>query len=116
MGSRGLGFRDSSQDVMGVIDRIPERAKDLLVKLLSVQNPQGNAMHQFNPLSMEASNGDAHEMPDRPQYYGDDHLWIVFAVITYLKETGDMEFLIRWYLFTKVKKTRFRKAVRFWII
>lgn len=104
MGSRGLGFRDSSQDVMGVIDRIPERSKELLVKLLSVQNPQGNAMHQFNPLSMEASNGDAHEMPDRPQYYGDDHLWIVYAVVTYLKETGDMEFLNQIVPFYKGKK------------
>jgi cellobiose phosphorylase len=50
-------------------------------------------MHQFNPLSMEATNGDAHEMPDRPQYYGDDHLWIVLAVTAYIKETGDMAFL-----------------------
>jgi cellobiose phosphorylase len=104
MGTRGLGFRDSSQDVMGVIDRIPERSKDLLVKLLSVQMAAGNAMHQFNPLSMEATNGDAHEMPDRPQYYGDDHLWIVYAVITYLKETGDMKFLEMEVPFYKGKK------------
>ncbi|MFP4164138.1 MAG: GH36-type glycosyl hydrolase domain-containing protein [Chitinispirillaceae bacterium] len=93
LGTRGLGFRDSSQDVMGVVSHIPEKAKELITKLLSVQNSDGSAMHQFNPLSMEASNGDAHEMPDRPQYYGDDHLWIVLAVSTYLKETGDMDFL-----------------------
>lgn len=93
MGTRGLGFRDSSQDVMGVVDRMPQEAKKLIVKLLSVQNQNGSAMHQFNPLSMEATNGDAHEMPDRPQYYGDDHLWIVLAVTAYLKETGDMAFL-----------------------
>jgi cellobiose phosphorylase len=93
MGSRGLGFRDSSQDVMGVVDRMPDEAKKLIVKLLSVQKSDGSAMHQFNPMSMEATNGDAHEMPDRPQFYGDDHLWIVLAVIAYLKETGDMSFL-----------------------
>ncbi len=93
MGTRGLGFRDSSQDVMGVVDRMPQEAKKLIVKLLSVQNQNGSAMHQFNPLSMEATNGDAHEMPDRPQFYGDDHLWIVLAVTAYLKETGDMAFL-----------------------
>jgi len=93
LGTRGLGFRDSSQDVMGVVDRIPEGARELIVKLLSVQRREGNAMHQFNPLSMEASIGDAHEMPDRPQYYGDDHLWIILAVTAYLKETGDMAFL-----------------------
>src|SRR5512133_605634 len=93
MGTRGLGFRDSSQDVMGVVGHIPDESKKLMVKLLSVQLPEGNAMHQFNPLSMEATIGDAHEMPDRPQYYGDDHLWIVLAVIAYVKETGDIAFL-----------------------
>jgi len=93
MGTRGLGFRDSSQDVMGVAGHIPEESKKLIIKLLSVQLPEGNAMHQFNPLTMEATVGDAHEMPDRPQYYGDDHLWIVLAVITYVKETGDFAFL-----------------------
>ncbi|MDG5815282.1 hypothetical protein QA601_09345 [Chitinispirillales bacterium ANBcel5] len=93
LGTRGLGFRDSSQDIMGVVDHMPEKAKELIVKLLSVQNKNGSAMHQFNPMSMEATNGDAHEMPDRPQYYGDDHLWIVLAVTAYVKETGDMDFL-----------------------
>ena len=93
LGTRGLGFRDSSQDVMGMVDRIPEEGKQLLLKLLSVQKANGSAMHQFNPLSMEASIGDAHEMADRPQYYGDDHLWIVLAVISYVKESGNLDFL-----------------------
>ncbi|HLV32680.1 MAG TPA: hypothetical protein VKY57_14005 [Chitinispirillaceae bacterium] len=93
LGTRGLGFRDSSQDVMGIVDRVPEEGRELIEKLLSVQKRDGSAMHQFNPLSMEAKNGDAHEMSDRPQYYGDDHLWIVLAVTAYLKETGNMTFL-----------------------
>jgi len=93
MGTRGLGFRDSSQDVMGVVAHMPKKAKELIVKLLSVQKSNGSAMHQFNPMSMEATNGDAHEMPDRPQYYGDDHLWIALAVSAYIKETGDTAFL-----------------------
>lgn len=93
LGTRGLGFRDSSQDVMGIVDHMPQEGKVLIEKLLSVQSKNGSAMHQFNPLSMEANNGDAHEMPNRPQYYGDDHLWIVLAVTAYLKETGDMAFL-----------------------
>jgi cellobiose phosphorylase len=93
MGTRGLGFRDSSQDVMGVVSHMPEMSRELIVKLLSVQNADGSAMHQFNPMSMEATNGDAHEMPDRPQYYGDDHLWIVLAVSAYIKETGEALFL-----------------------
>jgi len=93
IGIRGIGFRDSSQDVMGVIDRIPEDSKELLRQLMMVQRKNGSAMHSFNPLTMEGSNGEAEGWPDRPQYYGDDHLWIVLAVTAYLKETGDMEFL-----------------------
>ncbi|MBN2035542.1 MAG: hypothetical protein JW768_02250 [Chitinispirillaceae bacterium] len=93
LGTRGLGFRDSSQDVMGVAGHMPGEAKGLLRKLLSMQRCNGSAMHQFNPLSMEASMGDAHELPDRPRYYGDDHLWIVLAVTAYVKESGDLAFL-----------------------
>ena len=92
-GGRGMGFRDSSQDTMAVMGHMPEGAKDLLRKLLSVQLPEGKAMHQFFASTMEASMGDARENPDRPQYYGDDHLWIVLAVAAYVKETGDQAFL-----------------------
>lgn len=93
LGARGLGFRDSSQDVMGVLSQIPGEAKDLMKKLLSVQKADGSAMHQFYPLTMEANEGDSREEEDRPKYYGDDHLWIVMAVCEYLKETGDYDFL-----------------------
>ena len=93
LGDRGLGFRDSSQDCMGILPNKPEEARELMVKLLSTQNPGGNAMHQFNPLTMEGSVGDSHEMADRPKYYGDDHLWIVLTTCYYLKETGDTAFL-----------------------
>jgi cellobiose phosphorylase len=92
LGSRGLGFRDSSQDVMGVLASEPQEAKKLLQKLLSVQNENGSAMHQFYPLSMVADEGDSKE-EDSHKYYGDDHLWIILAVSEYLKETGDYDFL-----------------------
>src|SRR5205814_1196780 len=46
-GGRGIGFRDSSQDVMGVVASMPGEARELLEKLLSVQKPDGSAMHQF---------------------------------------------------------------------
>lgn len=93
LGGRGLGFRDSSQDVLGVMAHIPGEARELIEKLLSVQKRDGSAMHQFYPLTMEASEGDSRERTDRPKYYGDDHLWSVLAVCTYLKETGDTAFL-----------------------
>ncbi|MBI5029911.1 MAG: glycosyl transferase [Chloroflexi bacterium] len=92
-GSRGIGFRDSSQDVLAVIAAMPNEAKELVRQLLSVQKPNGSAMHQFNPLTMIASEGDSLEREDRPHYYSDDHLWIVLAVCAYLKETGDWKFL-----------------------
>jgi cellobiose phosphorylase len=92
-GGRGIGFRDSSQDVMGVLASMPGEAKELLEKLLSVQKVDGSAMHQFYASTMLANEGDSREHPDRPDYYGDDQLWIVLAVCAYLKETGDLAFL-----------------------
>ncbi len=92
-GGRGIGFRDSSQDVMGVLQNIPEEGRELMEKLLQVQRRDGSAMHQFYASTMEASAGDAREREDRPQYYGDDHLWAVLAVCAYLAETGNMAFL-----------------------
>ena len=92
LGARGLGFRDSSQDVMGVLASAPREAQALMRKLLSVQLPNGSAMHQFFPLTMEANEGDSREEGDK-QWYGDDHLWIVLAVCAYVKETGDLAFL-----------------------
>jgi len=92
-GARGIGFRDSSQDVMGILANMPEEGKALIRQLLHAQKRNGSAMHQFNPLTMEATMGDAREREDLPQYYSDDHLWIILAVCAYLKETGDLAFL-----------------------
>jgi cellobiose phosphorylase len=92
LGARGLGFRDSSQDVMGALMSAPDDCKSLLEKLLSIQRTDGSAMHQFFPLTMEANEGDAREEGDK-LVYGDDHLWVVLAVCAYLKETGDYDFL-----------------------
>jgi cellobiose phosphorylase len=92
-GARGIGFRDSSQDVMGILVNAPQEGKELIRRLLHTQKLNGAAMHQFNPLTMEATPGDARENQDAPQYYSDDALWIVLAVTSYLKETGDLAFL-----------------------
>jgi cellobiose phosphorylase len=92
-GARGIGFRDSSQDTLGVITHMPEEAREFIERLLSVQNVDGSAMHQFFPSTMEANAGDSREEEDRPDYYGDDHLWIVYAVTQYVKETGNAAFL-----------------------
>ncbi len=93
LGARGIGFRDSSQDVMGVLVSAPQEGKALIHKLLQVQKRDGSAMHQFNPLTMVANEGHSREVEGSPGYYSDDHLWIVLAVTAYLKETGDFAFL-----------------------
>jgi cellobiose phosphorylase len=93
LGSRGIGMRDSSQDVMAVIASVPQEAGEFIRTLLSFQKRDGSGVHQFNPLTLEGSAGDSLEMEDRPHYYSDDHLWCLLAVAAYLKETGDLAFL-----------------------
>jgi len=115
LGARGIGFRDSSQDVMGVLSNMPDEARELIEKLLKVQLRNGSAMHQFNPVSMIANRGDSAEMEDRPDYYGDDHLWIILSVCEYIKETGDFAFLdkeIEFYDKDKQEKPIERGSVR----
>jgi cellobiose phosphorylase len=92
-GLRGLGCRDSSQDTLGVLASVPDRARSLIEKLLQIQCRDGHAMHQFFPATMEGNAGESKSLPGRPPYYSDDHLWIVLAVAGYLKETGDLDFL-----------------------
>jgi cellobiose phosphorylase len=91
-GARGLGFRDSSQDVLGILMSIPAEGKDLIKKLISVQKRDGSAMHQFNPITMVANEGDSRE-EEGHKFYGDDHLWVIISICWYIKETGDIAFL-----------------------
>ena len=93
MGARGIGMRDSAQDVLGVLPSVPEEGAEQLRLLLRYQLPSGACMHQFNPLSGIANAGDSLEMEDRPHYYSDDHLWVILAVAAYLKESGDFALL-----------------------
>jgi len=92
-GARGIGFRDSSQDAMGIMAQVPHEGRKLIEQLLHVQRRNGSAMHQFNPLTMLANQGDSRDVEGAPEYYGDDHLWSVLAISAYLKETGDLAFL-----------------------
>ncbi|MEO6097133.1 MAG: GH116 family glycosyl hydrolase [Fibrobacteria bacterium] len=91
-GDRGIGVRDSNQDLLGVLPYMPEQARQMIERLLSVQRHDGSSMHQFNPLTMKASIGEGHPGSDQ-DFYSDDHLWNVLAVIEYIKETGNLAFL-----------------------
>lgn len=93
LGARGIGIRDSSQDVLAIMAALPNDGKAFLKTLLSFQKRNGSALHQFNPLTMEGNEGDALEREDRPHYYSDDHLWSILGIAAYLKETGDFAFL-----------------------
>ncbi|MGC1376312.1 MAG: hypothetical protein WA821_08820, partial [Anaerolineales bacterium] len=93
MGARGIGMRDSSQDILAVLASIPEDGRAFISTLLSFQKRDGSAYHQFNPLTMEGTQGEAHDLEDRPYYYSDDHLWSILTVTAYIKETGNVNFL-----------------------
>jgi cellobiose phosphorylase len=83
---RGMGFRDSNQDLLGFMHLIPERARERLLDLAATQLPTGGAYHQYQPLTKRGNN-------DVGSGFNDDPLWLVLAVTAYLKETGDWSIL-----------------------
>jgi len=90
---RGMGTRDSAQDTLGTMHAVPGRARETLTALWQLQFLDGHTWHQFFPLTGEGSPGLAGEFPDWPQWFCDDHLWLVIAVCAYVKETGDGSYL-----------------------
>ena len=79
---RGMGFRDSNQDLLGFVHFIPDRARRRLLDLAATQLPDGGAYHQYQPLTGLGNH-------DIGGGFNDDPLWLVLAVAAYLKETGD---------------------------
>jgi cellobiose phosphorylase len=92
LGDRGIGFRDGSQDVLGILTHRPQEGRAFIEQILHTQKRDGSAMHQFNPLTMVATTGEAQD-PEGARYYSDDHLWIILAITAYLRESGDLAFL-----------------------
>ena len=79
---RGMGFRDSNQDLLGFVHLIPERARERMLDLAATQLPSGGAYHQYQPLTKRGNN-------DVGSGFNDDPHWLVLAVAAYVKETGD---------------------------
>jgi cellobiose phosphorylase len=79
---RGMGFRDSNQDLLGFVHMIPERARERILDLAATQLPDGGAYHQYQPLTRRGN----HEIGSN---FNDDPLWLVLAAVAYVKETGD---------------------------
>lgn len=92
---RGMGTRDSAQDTLGTVHSASDRARQTLDMLWKLQFQDGHTWHQVFPLTGEGGAGLAVEFPDWPQWFCDDHLWLVMAVCAYLKETGDFGYLDR---------------------
>ena len=83
---RGMGFRDSNQDLLGFVHLLPERACERILDLAATQLPTGGAYHQYQPLTKRGNN-------DVGSNFNDDPLWLVLSVVAYLKETGDWSIL-----------------------
>jgi cellobiose phosphorylase len=83
---RGMGFRDSNQDVLGYVHMAPGRARQRLLDLAATQLPDGGAYHQYQPLTKRGNEGVGGG-------FNDDPLWLVLAAAAYLKETGDASLL-----------------------
>jgi cellobiose phosphorylase len=79
---RGMGFRDSNQDLLGCAQLAPARARQRILELAATQLPSGGAYHQYQPLTRRGNNAVGGN-------FNDDPLWLVLSVSAYIKETGD---------------------------
>ena len=83
---RGMGFRDSSQDLFGFVHLIPERARQRILDIAATQFQDGSAYHQYQPLTKKGN-------ADIGSGFNDDPLWLIAGVAAYIKETGDFAIL-----------------------
>ena len=83
---RGMGFRDSAQDLLGFVHLVPERARQRILDIAATQFPDGSAYHQYQPLTKRGN-------LDVGSGFNDDPMWLVAAVAAYVKETGDLSIL-----------------------
>jgi len=90
---RGMGTRDSAQDTLGTVHNDPHHAQSILKMLWRLQFKDGHTWHQVFPLTGEGGPGHAAESPEKPQWFSDDHLWLIIATCNYLRETGDFKLL-----------------------
>lgn len=83
---RGLGFRDSNQDLLGAVHIVGDRGRQRILDLASTQNADGSCYHQYQPLTRKGN----HEIGTG---FSDDPLWLIVAAAAYIKETGDESIL-----------------------
>ncbi len=83
---RGMGFRDSNQDLVGFVHQIPQRARQRILDIAATQFPDGGCYHQYQPLTKRGNN-------DIGGGFNDDPMWLVFGTMAYIRETGDFSIL-----------------------
>jgi cellobiose phosphorylase len=83
---RGMGFRDSNQDLIGFVHQIPERARERIIDIASTQYQDGGCYHQYQPLTKKGNN-------DIGGGFNDDPLWLILGTTSYIKESGDFTIL-----------------------
>jgi cellobiose phosphorylase len=83
---RGMGFRDSNQDLIGFVHQIPERARERIIDIASTQFPDGGCYHQYQPLTKRGNN-------DVGGGFNDDPMWLILGTTSYIKESGDFSIL-----------------------
>ncbi len=83
---RGMGFRDSNQDLIGFVHLIPEKARERILDLAATQLEDGGAWHQYQPLTKKGN-------ADIGGNFNDDPLWLILSTTQYIKETGDFSIL-----------------------
>jgi len=83
---RGMGFRDSCQDILGFVHLIPDKSRQRILDLASIQAEDGSTYHQYQPLSKKGN-------ADIGGGFNDDPLWLVACTSAYIKETGDFSIL-----------------------
>lgn len=83
---RGMGFRDSNQDLIGFVHQIPEKAKERILDIAATQFEDGGAYHQYQPLTKKGNNAIGGN-------FNDDPMWLILSTVVYIKETGDWSIL-----------------------
>lgn len=83
---RGMGFRDSCQDLLGFVHLIPDRARERIIDIASTQFQDGSAYHQYQPLTKKGNS-------DIGSGFNDDPLWLIAGTSAYIRETGDFSIL-----------------------
>ena len=83
---RGMGFRDSNQDLIGFVHQVPERAKERILDIAATQFEDGGAYHQYQPLTKKGNDAIGGN-------FNDDPMWLILSTVSYIKETGDFSIL-----------------------